>query len=259
MTENLLSNWSLMVAIVAFYFAYFQWESDKRERRSNLIKALQKQLECLGLWVGAEYGKSLTPAQKLDNSDPYKTIYDTASGQLTNLINYESITNIPENIIGEINELYYDLVRINNIQNLRNTMASSLPHIAFSISKKLSSNNSSFNLFYSSLSADEQYYIGIILNLSTNLHCNIIGDKNSGGARTHWGEINHWIELERGLSFDWLFIFFSSFTILICSHILRLIYPCLVNSNIYVLLLIAIDLLGLLSLGSGAISWGSKN
>ena len=110
-----IENLTFLLTLLALYFAYYQWVKTAREKRNHLLKVLKVQLDCLGPWMGSTgsgYGEELTEEQKFDNANPFKLIYETSSEALITLNMLDNITNVEEETIGELNQLYYDLVRI---------------------------------------------------------------------------------------------------------------------------------------------------
>ena len=174
-----IENLTFLLTLLALYFAYYQWTKNAREKRNHLLKVLKVQLDCLGPWMGSTgsgYGEELTSDQKFDNANPFKLIYETASEALINLNMLDNITNIDENIIGELNQLYYDLVRIQNINKFRSDYVLSDINTSNSISGKIKdylckNRTISMNEFVKTLSDEkEQLMIERLLRYGTILH-----------------------------------------------------------------------------------------
>lgn len=195
---------TFLLTLLAFYFAYYQWVKHARERRTHLLKALKVQLDCLGPWLGFPgygYGDELTEDQKFDNANPYKLIYETASEALVNLNMLDNITNVDEIIIGELNQLYYDLVRIKNINAFRNNYALSAIETSNNISRKLqeylckTSMKSLIEFIETLTDEDEKVMVQRLVNYGKVLHCDVIGNKDRS-ARQHWEKLQHWVVIE---------------------------------------------------------------
>jgi len=108
------------------------------------------------------------------------------------------MSDVPEKIIGEINQLYYDFKRIESIQSYRNLLTSSDIKLSTSVKKKIEScdwNITSFENFLAGLTTKERYFVMILISYGKILHCDIIGNMNHG-ARQHWEEIQKWTQEE---------------------------------------------------------------
>lgn len=188
---------SSLISVIAFYFAFYTWEISTISKRAHVYKILNKQISCLGPWIDTEYGSTLTEAELFDNANPYKQIYSTALEPLINLTLLESINEMPENIIGEVYELYLDLLRIQNLQEARNLLLNASPTVAENIQRSREQHiknygENDWQKFFSSLSGIEQHYLHLYINYSTALHCVVIGNKNRG-ARQHYDRIKEWL------------------------------------------------------------------
>ncbi len=205
---------TFLLTLIALYFTYFQWKKTTREKRIHLLKVLKTQLDCLGPWMGTSgegYGEELTEDQKFDNANPFKLIYNTASESLISMNSFDEITNVDISIIGELNQLYYDLVRIQNIQNFRNLYITSDIKISKSLAGKLgeyccNNNYKSMQKFSNTISnTEEQAMLHRLLHYGKVLHCEVIGNKNRAG-RQHWEKLNEWASSQLKPSDDWVFV-----------------------------------------------------
>jgi len=196
-----IKNLTFILTLVSFYFAYYQWKKHSREKRIHLLKVLKIQLDCLGPWMGTTgqgYGDELTEEQKFDNANPFKLIYETASDALINLNMLDEMNNVPDEIIGELNQLYYDLIRIENIQNFRNMYIVGDIKTSNKLQKKISEylcNNDipSINDFRNSIKGSgEEIMLKRLLEYGKVLHCDVIGNKDRS-ARQHWEKLNKWV------------------------------------------------------------------
>ncbi|HUV47044.1 MAG TPA: hypothetical protein VMW29_02820 [Candidatus Bathyarchaeia archaeon] len=201
MIQDNLNIIIFIVTVFGFYFAYFQWFKINREKKIHLLKLLKVQLDCLGPWVGSTgggYGDNLTKSQKIDNANPFKVIYTTGSSPLIDSTLLEQMSEVPERIIGEINQLHYDFKRIESIQSYRNLLTSSDIKLSTSVRKKSEAcdwNTTTFENFFTSLPPKEKDFVAILVSYGKALHCDVIGNVNHG-ARQHWEEIQKWIRGE---------------------------------------------------------------
>lgn len=230
---------TLLITILGFYFAYFQYFKVKKERKRHLLKILDVQLDCLGPWVGSDngngYGDELTEEQKYNNALPSKIIYGTGSSPLIDLNILESMADVPDEIISEIDQLYYDLIRIESIQNYRNLLTSSDLKLSYSVNQKIfeyraASPQSPFHHFLMDFK-DKDYlekkFIEQLVSYGQTLHCSVIGNRNHGACQ-HWSKIKEWVKKEKNnaLKPDTLFIAITSVVvyvaILYVSHLFLL-------------------------------------
>lgn len=204
---------SFILAVIAFYFTYFQWHKNRNEKRVHLLKILRVQLDCLGAWVSSEsigYGNELTEHEKFDNANPFKFIYETASDPLISTTLLEEVSNVPHNLIGEIGQLYYDLIRIKNLQDIRSKLVFSeltvANNLSSAISTYLSTNNVySYSQFTNSLKPDEKLLSDRLVSYGEIIHCSVIGNKLHG-ARQHWDIISDWVNKESIAKISWEFL-----------------------------------------------------
>jgi len=208
---------TFLLTLIGFYFAYFQWIKTTREKRVHLLKVLKVQLDCLGPWIGFEgygYGEELTLEQKFENANPFKLIYDTASEALINLNMLDSLASVDENIIGELNQLYYDLVRIKNIQNFRNLYIFGDINTSCELARKINEyvcNNKikSMDEFVKIIKSErEKEMLERLLTYGKVLHCDIIGNKDKS-ARQHLEKLKNWTQKELIPKDDYVFIMFT--------------------------------------------------
>lgn len=198
---NILDFLTLVITISGFYFAYFQWYKTNRERKFHLLKVLKVQLDCLGPWVGSTgdgYGNDLTEEQKFDNADPSKVVYLTGSTPLIDSTLLEQMSDVPEDIIGEISQLYYDFKRIESIQEYRNLLTSSDIKLSLTIKRKHRDaiyNLVGYNEFIKLLSKNEKDFVQLLVSYGKTLHCDVIGNK-SRSARQHWEKLQEWVKNE---------------------------------------------------------------
>jgi len=187
-----------MLALLGFYFVYFQWFKTNREKKIHILKILKAQLDCLGPWVGSTgsgYGSELTKLQKFDNINPFKLIFNTGSSPLIDSTLLEQVSEVPEEIIGEINQLFYDFKRIESIQNFRNQLVASDVKLSTAIKEKIENckiETTTFEDFLDKLTENERSFVSILLTYGQFLHCNIIGNKHHG-ARQHWEKVYQWV------------------------------------------------------------------
>lgn len=210
---------SLIITTVAFYFAYYTWHRINKEKRIHLLKILKTQLECLGPWMSSDrygYGNELTENEKFAETNPTKLIYETAREPLAGTLQLESISNVPKHIIGEAYQLYYDLVRIKNIQDFKIGYINSQPLLALKLLKKLRAyklENSSlcFCDFRKTLKEGEKEMSDTLVHWGTEIHCKVIGNKDRA-ARQHWEKINTWVDGELKYKFDYSFLIITFIT-----------------------------------------------
>jgi len=227
--QGLISITGLIFTISGLYFAYYQWNKTIKDKRVHLLKILKNQLDCLGPWMGVPgsgYGQELTEEQKFDNINPYKLIYDTAANPLISTTILESISDVSIEIIGEIDQLYYDLIRIKNIQDFKNLIITSQPKLSRQIKIKLdnfiaTNKKICFCDFIKNLTKNELFLVNILVQHGAVLHCQVIGNKDHG-ARNHWGKIMDWIKEEQMFKKDVFFVFItfisSSLVILLLTN-----------------------------------------
>ena len=123
------------------------------------------------------------------------------------------MSQVPEEIIGEINQLYYDLKKIESIQDYRNQLASSDLKTALSLIKNVNSCKkevTTFKDFLKQLPENEKGLALLLLDYGKILHCQIIGNKGHG-ARQHWERIYKWVveEIKRYKEPQCTFMIFS--------------------------------------------------
>lgn len=256
---------TLMITMIGFYLAYYQFFKINKDKKSHLLKLLDGQLDCLGVWVGTDsgngYGDELTEEQKYQNALPSKVIYDTGSAPLINSTILESMNNVPNEIIGEINQLYYDLKRIESIQSYRNQLTSSDLKLTFSVETMIKDYQHAypkmpFHHFLTTLGKKqniEKAFIEMLLSYGATLHCKVIGNRNNGASQ-HWTKIKDWIKdaKEKELRPDYSFIlvtFVVSFLVISLAQTLFVVSTSLTN-----IFLLSIILTLLLSLKSSAIN-----
>lgn len=257
--QELISITGLIFTISGLYFAYYQWNKTIKDKRRHLIKILKKHLDCLGPWMSSNnegYSQELTEEQKFDNANPYKLIYDTAANPLISTTILESISDVPDEIIGEIDQLYYDLIRIKNIQDFKNLIVASQPKLSRQIKIKLdnfiaTNKKICFCDFIKTLTKNEFFLINIIIQYGSVLHCQVIGNKDHG-ARNHWEKIMDWVKEEQILKKDVLFLFitFISFSLVILLLTNSILFGL---SNLIIKLLLAVSFTVILSLKNKAI------
>lgn len=206
---------SFIITLIALYFAYFQWKKTSREKRLHLLKVLKIQLEGLGPWMGTTgsgYGEELNEDQKFDNANPFKLIYETGTEPLININMLDEMNNVPDEIIGELNQLYYDLVRIKNIQNFRSLYITSdikmSNSLAISIKDYVCKTKcKSMNEFCNTIKdMDEKIMLDRLLHYGKVLHCDVIGNKDRC-ARQHWEKLYKWVNDQLISKNDTVFIF----------------------------------------------------
>lgn len=258
---------TLIITLAGFYFAYFQYFKVTKERKRHLLKVLDGQLDCLGAWVGSDngngYGDELTEEQKYNNALPSKVIYNTGSSPLIDSTILEAMANVPVSIIGEINRLYYDLKRIESIQNYRNLLTSSDLKLSNSINQKIinyqkANPQSPFHHFLMTLKDKdddlEKRFIEQLVSYGQTLHCTIIGNKNKGACQ-HWTKIKDWIKNEKKneIKPNYVFIFITFFAAFLTLYLIQnlLIFPV----NISLLILISVLITLIFSLISTAINF----
>lgn len=228
MDNQQINLMTFILTLISFYFAFFQWKKTIREKRIHLLKIIKVQLDCLGPWMGVPghgYGDDLTEDQKFDNANPYKLIYETASEQLISLNMLDEMNNVSNEIIGELNQLYYDLIRIINIQNFRNTYITSDIKTSNSLSKKLKQykcENSIISIsdFSKSLKENEKIMLERLLHYGKVLHCDVIGNKDRS-ARQHWEKLYAWANNQLQPQNDLLFIFVTYFVLAGLAYSMR--------------------------------------
>lgn len=268
---------TLLVTITGFYFAYFQYFKVKKERKRHLLKVLDGQLQCLGPWVGSEngngYGDELTEEQKYANALPSKVIYNTGSSPLIDLTILESMADVPDEIIGEINQLYYDLIRIESIQNYRNLLTSSDLVLSDFVEQRVlnyrfANPQLPFHHFLLTLKNKDNLkkrFIEQLVSYGKTLHCVVIGNRNHGACQ-HWTKIKEWIKEEKinESKPDILFIILT--TIIVYISVLCISNLFILSPNISDIVLISAFIVIIFSLSSNAISpeyvknlIGSKN
>ena len=221
MNETFISTLNLIITLLAFYFAYFTWRKNSRDKQTQLIKILEIQLACLGPWMGTTgygYGDELTEEQKFDNVQPFRYIYKTAVEPLVGITELESISNVPKEIISEIYQLYYDLLRMRYLQSSRDAYVSSDKPLAISVNSKLRQyqaqhKNNDFYKFINSLTKEEQFFAQQLIFLGTEIHCKVIGNKDKC-ARHHWENIYKWVKSQSELKNDWKFILTTLLTVM---------------------------------------------
>lgn len=240
--SNYLNILSLLITLLGFYFAYFQYFKVTKERKKHLLKVLGGQLDCLGVWVGSDngngYGDELTEEQKYGNALPYKVIYNTGSSPLIDSTTIlEAMVDVPDFIIGEINQLYYDLKRIESIQNYKNLLTSSDLKLSNAITRKIinyQKENPQLPFHHFLLDAFnnnddlEKRFIEQLVSYGHTLHCEIIGNKNKGACQ-HWTKIRDWIKDEKKnkIKPDYIFILLTFFVMVLAWHLfsILLIFP----------------------------------
>lgn len=257
---------TLVITLFGLYFAYFQYFRITKERRRHLLKVLDGQLDCLGVWVGSDngngYGDELTEEQKFNNALPSKIIYNTGSSPLIDSTTIlEAMADVPDQIIGEINQLYYDVKRIESIQNYRNLLTSSDIKTSISMNQKILNYRKEnpqlpfhhFLMTYKNDNDFEKRFFEQLVSYGQTLHCAVIGNKNKGACQ-HWTKIKDWIKKEKinNLKPDHLFICISFVIIFLISYLIT----TLLNSPPELLILVIISILVtfLLSINSAAIT-----
>ncbi|KKQ38277.1 MAG: hypothetical protein US54_C0013G0005 [Candidatus Roizmanbacteria bacterium GW2011_GWA2_37_7] len=253
-----IENLTFLLTLLALYFAYYQWVKTAREKRNHLLKVLKVQLDCLGPWMGSTgsgYGEELTEEQKFDNANPFKLIYETSSEALITLNMLDNITNVEEETIGELNQLYYDLVRIKNIQAFRNGYILSDIDTSNALAKKIKDylcNNQikSFIKFVKTVGEEnEKIMLERLVRYGKILHCEVIGNKDRA-ARQHWEKLQGWVKKELVPKNDYIFNIITFVFLLGTAYGLNLFH----YSNIYFWL--AIFLIELfISMSNGALDW----
>lgn len=173
----------------------------------------------------------LTDEQKFDNANPSKLIYSTVEEPLINTSLIEGFSDIPDEIIGEITQLFYDLRRIKSIQSFRNLLISSNIDMALEIKNDIdlflaNNKDANFDGFLRSYDRKKDrnfkkfMFIKWIVNYAEALHCNIIGNKNHG-ARQHWEKVNDWLKesLNKENEYNFMFLSVTFFTFILTLEI----------------------------------------
>ncbi len=206
---------SAIVTVLGFYFAYYQWKKTNREKREHLMKVLEEQLNCLELWI-QPYDKTLSEEQKFRNASPFKIIYKTGSAPLIESTLLEEISNVPSQEISRINQLHYDLKRIESLQSFRDQLTSSDIKLSIDIendlirylndcqNKQVGQDFNDFINTYNNRASDirKKTLLNLFVHYGETLHCQIIGNSKSG-ARNHWEELNRWIKKEKAFKINW--------------------------------------------------------
>ena len=198
MFEENIDKITFFITVIGFYFAYYQWFKNRRDKKKHLLKLLKVQLDCLGPWVSSDnegYGNELTKNQKFNEANPSKLIYQTGSSLLIDSNLLEQMSDVPEEIVGEINQLYYDFKRIESIQKFRNDLVTSDVILSSSILDKLNSYDkkvTTFESFLHELSKNEMWIVSMLVSYGEVLHCKVIGNKHRG-ARLHWERTREWV------------------------------------------------------------------
>lgn len=211
-----LNRFIAVLTLAGLYFAYFQWKSYKAIKRINILKTLKKQLECLGPWMSMDnngYVGKPKPQELFDNLNPYKWICNTASDLLAQINLIDGLDNIPEKILGEINQLHYDLIRIRDISEYRTDIINSIPEVSLAMnlfwvraSKKNEPKDKLAKLdnliesvrnkeFRKKLKKQRQLLAGLF----ELTHYYIIGNnikKDAQNARLHHERISKWVDQE---------------------------------------------------------------
>lgn len=201
---------TLLLTELGLFFAFFQYLRTKKDQTLHLIKILKKQLDVTGCWVGSGsgYGQELTEEQKYDNANPFKLIYEIDNAPFTQLSTLDGISDVPEEVIGEILQFNQDIMRLRSLQSFRNQIVTSDLSLAFELSTEVRNarcNNVEFNDFrkeYKKLVKKPGDIYDMKFQLLDRLvmygeviHCSVIGNPNSG-AREHWEKVKKWALLK---------------------------------------------------------------
>lgn len=254
---------TFIVTLLAFYLAYFQWFTINRQKRLHVLKVLKVQLDCLGPWVGTEsdgYETELTKEQKFDNANPFKVIYTTGSSPLIDSTLLEQMSDVKEEIIGEISQLYYDFKRIETIQEYRNQLTSNGIKMSLEVREALDSFNQSentFEEFLKKLNEPEKQFVEILERYGKVLHCVVIGNK-SHGARQHLEKIYKWLDNELVVykKPQYVFIVVTLVVFLLVLIFLNLRFQF---TNLAVIVLVTLILTSIASFYTKAINMNNEN
>lgn len=256
---------TFLITILGFYFAYFQYFKVKKERKRHLLKILDVQLNCLGPWVGSDngngYGDELTEEQKYDNALPSKVIYGTGSSPLIDLNILEAMADVPDEIISEIDQLYYDLIKIESIQNYRNLLTSSDLKLSYSVNQKIinyrtANSQLPFHHFLMDLKDKdylEKQLIEQLISYGQTLHCIVIGNKNHGACQ-HWSKTKEWVKKEKINALKPDIFFIALTTVIVYISILYVSHLFLLPLNELNIKLISVIITIIFSLLSNAVT-----
>ena len=190
MLSDFVSNAGSILTAISILFAYMIWRHEEMTKQSHLKTMIKAHLDSLGPWMSSDRSAHTVEIDYFEYVRPFRFIYNTAADAFVSLTQLPSVNNMPKYVIGEIVQLYYDLVRIMNIQTLWTEYAMANIKIANSIDSKLENvgENISYNEFKNSLSRDEKVMIEKLEKWTNTIHVDIIGN----GARIHWDEIQKW-------------------------------------------------------------------